>query len=652
MKLVQSNEMSRVFKTEHKGLNITLNIRKGGSSIKCFITINDMVVGKYDISSRPALKMAYNAFKDKFEKPDKYFKDEAEFCDLFLRVSDKLMNEDYEREGKQKIRELTNEARDFLKNKYLLDKMDYIERRTTEDPLVACWEDLLVFNLVIVSCKTTKPITLEFTGPAGSGKTYPANHAVNGFPDEMIIAPTGDTKNAAKYDWDHYDNKAGEYINVTRNKCIYFREKQDSIEAVKFFKPMMSHDNERLVYRVPIRDPVSGEYKTNKFIMDGIASFILLSVQHMDDEEMSTRTMKSSPKTSKRKTNNVITKTFESDGLHRVWKRMPELDIMHDAMFNLQRYKTINIFSSILSKIFPKDDMKRSRDMNRLRGLIRSSSVLHQFQRCTEIIDGNDVLYSSLEDNLIALLIMDGMFESTVLGIPSLSLKIYGIMKNMDDNDVELTPNNIHEWCEVENIRQTMRTLKEVHLDTLENHRMIKVKKFGTKGHEREYSINKRYEDITKVSKLTPIFISELQKSYPLILETYSGFFPDLKIPEVDSPDVYPKLCDDDLVTGEVIKHIFGFNYFSDKAEHTVFRKITPKNLYNVLFGGAHIIDEESVVDKDRQQTQKNKEKAKREIKSGASAKEWKHISESDADKAYLKHVEEEEEKIREFMGI
>jgi hypothetical protein len=650
VKITQSLEIGRVFKTEHKGLKITINVRKGGNSLKCFISTDEFILGKYDLTSQHSLKLGYDRFKKNYANSNKYFKGEEEFIDFFLRVGEKLTTEEYEREGKTQTRELTKEALEFLKSPNLVDRMDYLERNTTEDPLVHCHDDLLIFNLVIISCRTTKPITLEFTGPSGSGKTYPANHAVNGFPKEMIIAPTGDTKNASKYDWEYYDQKNREYIVKTGDKCVFFREKQDCIEAVKFFKPMMSHDDSRLIYRVPMKDPVTGEVRTVKYVMDGIASFILLSVKHMDDEEMASRTMKGSPKSSKQKTSDVIDKTFESDGFHRIWTPPKELEVMKDAMFNLQRYPTINIFTKFISKIFPKDDMRRARDMNRLRGLIRSSTVLHQYQRCKENIDGKDVLYSSLEDNIIALLILDRMLESTVLGIPALTLKIYEIMKKMDLEEIDLTPNNIHEHCEISNIHQTMTTLDEVHLRTLENHRFVKLKKYATKSSEKMYSINKRYENITKVPKLTPLFIKEIQKSFRDIMINYEEVLPNIIVPDVVSPKNYPKSLDDDAVTGPALKHLLGFHYFDKDISTNSLKKMTPKNVRNILYNDLHIIEQPELKDLENEEMEENREKAVKEIKSGKSAVEWKMLSEKEADGLYQEYVEEQEEKMRDFM--
>ncbi|MFA5216934.1 hypothetical protein [Sulfuricurvum sp.] len=644
LKIIQSKEIQSLFTCQYNTNKVVVNLLKGGEALKCHLTVNDVILGKYDLLSATSIQKAYKQFSLSFTQHKEKFKDQNEFVDLMLHVGQKIRDQEFEREQTIIQRQLTKEAKEFLSAPDLIDRMDNIERRTTKDPLIYCEEDLLLFNLVIVSCKTPKPITYEHTGPTSSGKTFPAEHAVNGFPKEMIFDPAGVSAKANKYDYDYQDPETGEFVNKTGEKCIYFREKEDSIEAVKFFKPMMSHDKDRLMYKVTGKNQSTGTMETITYVLDGIASFILLSVKHMEDEEMSSRTMKGSPTISREKTNLVITSTFESDAKRQLWKLPAELPVMHDAMFSLKKHEAINIFGPILGKIFPKDEMRRARDMNRLRGLIQACTVLHQYQRCYEIMEDQQVYYSSLEDNIISLLLLDKLLESTMLGIPATTMKIYELMKDLETRDIPLTLNNIHENSDAIGYHQTMDTLKDVHLDTLENHRLIKIKVKATRSKERSYAINQRFEDITKVPKLTPLFIEELQLCYKKIIEEQKEAFSVMKLPEVSLPKNTIQHKTNDEHIKDVIKHMFGFNYFDASTEGNVLWKICLKEMRDLMFS-RHVLDQPAIDTTEEKEIIERKDKAINEIKTGQSAREW-HREITPVDEAlYQEYVQQQKEK-------
>ena len=647
MDLIQHREVNDLFFLVYNGTKIVVEVLKGGERLMCNVTIGDVLLGKYDLLSASSIKKAHKIFASKFVTHKEKFKDSTEFIDLFLRVTEKLRKKDFKKEKDLVVHELTPDARSFLMSPNLIDDMDDIERRTTKDPLIDAEEDLLVFNLVIISCKTQKPITYEHTGASSSGKTFPAEHAVKGFPDTMMLDPAGVSGKAMKYDYDYQDEETGAFVNKTGEKCIYFREKEDSIGAVRFFKQMMSHDKDQLTYKVTGKDTISGGSQTITYMLDGIASFILLSVGQMDDEEMNSRTMKGSPKVSKGKTKRVIEETFKSDAILEVWKPPQELEVMHDAMFNLKKCHTVNIFGPILGKIFPKDDMRRARDMNRLRGLIQACTVLHQYQRGYKIVDAEPIYYSSFEDNLIALILMDNMLESTVLGVSVITLKLYDIMKNMQDKDIPLTFNNIHEHAEADGIRMTMTDLKESHIQILENHRLIRRKQQATKTKPRSYAINKTYDDISKVPKLTPLFIAEVQKRKTQLIKKYEKSFESVVLPQIKQPINTPRVGGDKLTN--VIKYLFGLNYFHNTTKDNVLWKIADESLKESLWSSEHVFKQDVIDISEQKDIMKHKRQAIKSIKNGKSAIAWRETITDIDEELHKQHLEQEEKEREEF---
>lgn len=647
MQLVQHPEVTNLFSAKYNAVKVVIEVLKDDKKLLCDISISEVHIGQCDISSPVSIGKSYKEFCKKFGNHKDKFSDLSEFNDLFLRIAEKLHNNDYIRESEKIKHELTPEAREFLLSPDLIDRMDLIERNSTRDPLIDSEDDLLIFNLVIISCKTERPITYEHTGGASSGKTFPAEHAVRGFPSSLILDPAGVSGKAMKYDYDYQDPETGYFINKTGGKCIYFREKEDSLDAVKFFKPMMSHDKETLEYKVTGRDSESGGSHVITYVLDGIASFILLSVKHMDDEEMSSRTMKGSPTVTREKTRKIIERTFESDANRDIWRPPKDLPMMHNAMYNLTKSNAINIFAPLIGKIFPKDDMRRARDMNRLRGLIQSCTVLHQYQRCYEIIDEKIIYYSSLEDNLVALILMDKLLESTVLGIPVGTLKIYDIMKDMEDRDVPLNFANIHEAAEASTMRMTMTDLKTHHVDILENHRFIKRKVQATKNRARSYAINKVYDDLSKVPKLTPLFIAEIQKTKQQIIKKWAPVFESITIPPIKQPLNTPRVGSDKLTN--VIKHLFGFNYFHKSTIDNVLWKVTDESLKESLFSSEHIFKQEVIDISEQKEIIKHKRQAIKDIKSGKSAKEARKVITDADEELHKQHLEEEKQEREKY---
>jgi hypothetical protein len=646
MDLIQSNDVSELFSVTYSDCKITINVLSGGDKLHCFITINGLPIGKYDLFSTTSLNKGYKYFVTQFKEPEKYFEDGNQFIDVFLHIGNKLKNQDFVIQHKEQDKAMTDEGKQFLTSSDLIDRMDYIQRRTTEDPLVECYEDILRFNLIIISCKTSRPITYEHTGESSSGKTWPANHAVNGYSSEMVPSPAGMTGKAGKYSWDYHDLEKNEYVNKTGEKCIYFREGQDNREAVEFFKQMMSHDDDRLEFDVPMKNAITGVMETAKFVLDGIASFIILSVVPMDKDEMSTRTMKGSPKVTPKKTEKVITRTFKGDTKIHLWKPPRDLPIMQHAMFCLKKYKrTVNIFASILGDIFPKDSMRRARDMNRLRGFISACTALHQLQRSYQIIDDEDVLFSSFEDNLIALILFDNIFEMTMLGMSEHTIKIYEVMKDMNEMDMELTEKNIHERVEAENIHIKFSTLKENHITVLENHRFIEVKNKGRGKKAREYIINKRVEDLSKTPKLTPLFIKGVQDNFVGLIDGMNDHIKNMIKANVSPPvNVMRKKG----AGKDIINQLFGMNYFHTSKKRNVLWKICDPKMRRMLFKNNHVLKGDEIDVQDMTKLMDEKKKAIDEIMSGESADEFKDLL-ALGDSLALEISEDEKARIKEW---
>ena len=632
MKLIKSMANDKLFYTKvtphqcKKESEISIELLSGTKdTLKVSLSINKSLFGKVDLLNNSQLKSAYEEFCSKIGGYNDYFKDEIQFKDILRGVAKKLREGDYDNEGARNRVEITPAIKSMLAHPTLINYIDEIIRKSSRKGFVREWANLVIAYLSILSTKTDNPINLDLTGTTSVGKSYIVIRATIGFNRDFLDVLIGGSKTGYKYMGKINDD--GKYHVDLTGKAIVILESSEAEELIRFFKALMSHDTEDDTFEmiVTAKNEISGESESRLIVIHGIPSFILLGTVTSDQDEYLSRTLRASPEISKDKTKESVSMGFQKWGSFAKHEKHHDLQNLRDSMSCLEKHSTANIFASIIDEIFPADDMIRNRDRDKLIGLIESITVLHQHQR----LKNNDFLLVSLEDNLIGLMLMDKVLDTTLASVPSVTLKVYEIMNEMESPGSGGTIIPLEEELILDRIQTTetvsiksLITLRE-HLDRLINHHLIKVKDKGRGNTPRSYSIVSR-SDLSR-TKLAPLFIERVARNIDSIKEKYKDFI------------------DDDMMD-ELLK----INYFKSENIKTPIWYITPKDMRNKLFGNGNILEtigNEST--KEYIKEQKRREKDKEDIISGRKYTD-NYIPDEDEyelDKDELERLDEEYKK-------
>lgn len=620
MKLIKSITNEHLYYTRYKAhqckeTEISVNFLGGSkTTMNVFLSLNRSTIGKFDLLNNKDVKQAYNDFCSSFGNADEYFKTEKQFTDVILGLAVKLRTCDYELETESKNIELTEQIRKMLSEGSFLNHVDMIIRTSSRKGFVREWDNLAIAFLTMVSAKTDNPVNLDLTGPTSVGKSYIVIRATMGFNKDFIDVIIGGSKTSYKYQGQLGED--GKFHVDLYNKSIIILESSEAEELIQTFKAIMSHDAEDDMFEIPVTgtNEMTGEKEVKWIVFHGIPSFIMLGTTTSDQDEYHSRTLKAAPEISPNKIKESVDIGFEKWGKPEEHVVHPRLEILKDSMSWIRKYSTINIFASVLSVIFPKDSMIRNRDRDKLIGLIESMTIAHQLQR----LKYKDSLMVSFEDNVIALMLMDTMMDTTMASLPKTAMKIYETMQEMENPLPGGTRLILEEALILERIEaqgntavKSLTALGE-HLDRLLNHHLIEVKTSGRGGSIKSYKIVKK-EDLNRI-KLAPLFIEKVAGKLDTIMEGYEAILEGCTVPEVELPQ---KILKNDC--SDVEKYVLGTNYFTKDNISSPIYYITPKNLRDKLFNyDEHILEvigDESTVKHMKRKAMK--EKVNKDIKSG-----------------------------------
>ena len=575
-------------------------------NLKVNLTINKSSFGSVDLFNNNQLKKVYQDFCEKFGDNKEYFAGEQQFKDFFTRIAEKVRGGDYELEFAHNSIELNDKIIKLFKHPDLMNRIDDIIRKSSKKGFVREWDNLMTAYCTILSCKTNNPINLDLTGESSVGKSHIVVRACIAFNRDFVDVIIGGSKTAYKYRGELGDD--GKYHVDLTNKSIVILESSEASDLIKAFKAIMSHDTEDDVFEIPVTDKneITGQREVINIAFHGIPSFIMLGTTISDEMEHITRTLRAEPEVSSGKTKEAVEIGFSKWAKPVKHIVHPELKTLRDGMSCLKKYSTFNIFASILSDIFPKDEMGRCRDSFKLIGVIEAITILHQFQR----LKYNDFIAVSLEDNVIGLMLIDKMMDATLAGITQTTLKIYDIMRKMEypERGGEVIP--LEEPLILERVMIddtiTVRSMDDLksHLKVLLNHHLIETKNKGRGNQAKSYRIIKN-QDVEK-QKLAPLFIERVSSNVNKLIDNYRDTLLKCELPELQLPQK-TIISDDDI-----IKSIFGMNYFIPENINTPIYFVTPKELRDKLFSKEYIfniVGNDNTTEFVRRKKEKEKEK-------------------------------------------
>tara|TARA_R110000765_G_scaffold187211_1_gene292815 strand:- start:1549 stop:3540 length:1992 start_codon:yes stop_codon:yes gene_type:complete len=412
----------------------------------------------------------------------------------------------------------------FLGQRFLLDEINEILHESRETPFVGDDANLLLTFLVFLSCKTDNPLNLEMIGQSSSGKTYMTLTARNGFPKSMIMVLAGASKEALKYDYDEIDEDGNFIVNVD-GRCIVVLEKDESYGFIRKMKPIMSGDDDELVWKTPIKNELTGEIETRDFIIRGRPSFITLTTRNPSEEEQITRQLIMTPDTTVEKVGDVVRNALMQKARPERYTVHTDLKMLQASMLSLNRYKVRNIFAPLMVNFFPARNAQHQRDIGKVLSIIDAVTLLHQNQRPVQTgADGQEYLLSSIEDNVIALILCDLVLRASLSGVPDDTWTVYQQMVAMDESKRPLTEDNILQWLGIHAFTISKNALKEKHLPTLEDAGLIEVARRGggRAGGKKSFKIVKSRAGLMDDYALSPLFIESASANLPELIKEYS----------------------------------------------------------------------------------------------------------------------------------
>jgi hypothetical protein len=580
MKLIKSLTNEKLYYTKYRAhgceeCDISFNLVQNDGELILALSVNRYILGELDILKPSEVKKTYKRFTSNVGDSKRYFNSDMQFSEAMISIARKLQSGDVILEGDKEVKiEFTEEIKEMLTEKDLMNQIDNIIRKSSKKGFVREWDNLATTYLTVLSAKTDNPVNLDLTGATSIGKSYIVVRATIGFNKDFVDVIIGGSKTSYKYQGSMGED--GKFHVQLHGKSIIILESSEAEELIQAFKAIMSHDTEDDEFEIPVTgvNEVTGERETRWIVFHGIPSFILLGTVTLDSDEYLSRTLRASPEISSTKISESVSIGFEKWGRpvkHRVHEK---LQILRDSMSWLNKYSTVNIYSSVINEIFPKDDMIRNRDRDKLIGIIESITILHQMQR----LKYKDFLMVSFEDNIIGLMLMDKMMDTTFASLPSTSLKVYEIMMEMQNPRPGGTEINLEEVLILERLEAvgntaltSLKALKE-HLGRLLNHHLIEVKNSGRGNTPRSYKLVSRGE-LSRL-KLAPLFIERVAKNIDKIMNEYDDILDECEIPE-----------------GETEKSINDMVYFVPENIDTPIYFMTPEKLREKLFSKEHIFE-------------------------------------------------------------
>ena len=537
----------------------------------------------------------------------------------------------------------------FMSKSLLLDTVNDILHESREQPFVGDDANLLLTFLVMLSCKTDSPLNLEMIGQSAAGKTYLALTARNGFPKSMVMVLAGASREALKYDYDEVDEEGNFIVNVD-NRCIIVLEKDESEAFVRRLKPLMSGDDDELIWKTPMKNDLTGDIETRDFIIRGQPSFITLTTRNPSEAEQITRQLLMTPDSTPDKVNAVVKN-------HLVAKARPEhftihtdLKLLQASMLNLTRYRVRNIFAPLMTDFFPSRNAQHQRDIRKVLSIIDSITLLHQHQRPTQEYNGQVYLLSSVEDNVIGLILSDLVLRASLSGVPDGTWVVFTEMMKMEAAHRPLTQDNIIQWLHINAFNCSKNALREKHLPSLEDTGLIEASRRGggRGGGRKTYRIVKTRKGLMETYALAPLFIEAARGKLVDTASEFSDIISSSKITkptrrlEAKESAILKSLGCSSKSESLIFRSLFLPTYLRPINRDSLLWKIVGDSHRDLFFSGTAWFDESLKSDatdklQQRRDVEEAVKKAVRENDDPNDQDLWEHIAE-----AHLNSLESE----------
>jgi hypothetical protein len=172
---------------------------------------------------------------------------------------------------------------------------------------------LLAF-LVCLSAYGTNPLNLFLKGESSIGKTHLAKSVAEYFPDEDVWFIGDMSPKALIHEHGRFEN--GKMYVSLKNKILIFLETPRK-ETLEMLKPILSHDRMEIEYKIADKR-ASGKLGTKSVIIEGWPSTIFCTTDYRFLEELSTRSMLTTPEVTEEKISEVL--VYKASQYQRPWE--------------------------------------------------------------------------------------------------------------------------------------------------------------------------------------------------------------------------------------------------------------------------------------------------------------------------------------------
>lgn len=293
--------------------------------------------------------------------------------------------------------------------------------------------------LSAISRKLDDPLSLLILSRSAAGKSTLQDSILELVPEEERSKYTRITGQALFY--------KGE--NSLQHKLIAIEEEEGANEAAYSIRAMQS--SKYLTIATTIKDPLTGQMKTQEYHVKGPMSIILTTTRNDIDPETMNRFIVLTIDESKEQTMLIHKLQRRQDSLNGLLRNVDKESVTkrhHNAQRLLRPLKVVNPFAEHLTFAF--DRLRARRDHKKYLNLIKAITFLHQYQREIKTIARGqktiEYIEVSLDDIRFANILADDIFGKSLdeLSPPSRRLlKLIRQMVKMLSEKQGLLPKNI-----------------------------------------------------------------------------------------------------------------------------------------------------------------------------------------------------------------
>ncbi len=263
----------------------------------------------------------------------------------------------------------------------------------------------LTHYIVFTSRLTGEPLSEIVKGESSVGKSYVVIRVMLMFPKDAYRDLTDATAQSFFYaPEDHFSHK-----------IIVIFEKHGSQKTDYSIRTLQSE--KKLKLQATVKDPESGQYKTEYKEVLGPTGFITTTTDSRIHAENETRNLSVYPDESSTQTQKIHE---ISDAKYRGVNGPDKSEIKNwqNVQRTLESYPVYIPFVEEIRKVFPTKPVRVRRDYPKFLSLLSVVTLLHQKQREVTTISGKKSLVSTLTDFHIAKILFEDTLQKTIFELP------------------------------------------------------------------------------------------------------------------------------------------------------------------------------------------------------------------------------------------